>query len=1036
MDEDEPISWHALVPQPPTNAVVQQVVTWTTREEINSATEGSFVLWLTNLEQLATADRSSEWMGSDSIWALASPLRVPLPAGTPNWTSSDEARFGTWVVCGRREPFPPCDPGPPPFANRTNTFARRTTYPGSSAGSVWPPPVWYRRATMWTAWLATRPEGSSALLWRYERDDRLIEEVPGGYVLSSVAELGFNSIADDVEAMSLAVHRALHIVPPPPPVPRYHASPELVFRLEDLVAYMDDMRWAALNHLAYLRMHLGAASLNAIRGFAPPGWSYPSAPGMPFWVAHDAYHVRGGTHVGTLIDTRALPEDWPSLNMLAQSRVPFWWLQGREETLHEREGALRYRNFQNENLPRISACRAAVADTRRRRELRQSTGPYGAVTRAILMLDRGQTLSLFLERIQSEDQVVREDVAQMSMTPVPVSRAARNLWIRRYEYVRGYPRPGDITFLSWRPLLSREDVLSGREAHTSSWGRRLRVPAAGGSDGEDLYSDDSDYDSDKADGMLFSDTRTWPPAPMPVFPVRPARPPARLQFAQRFSAAPAERELAFAPREQTMDLDTPSQSEVPPRPQSPSAQPVSPIPTPPARHRPQPTPRRGIVISDASTGKGKGKRRADADADTVDGFSVRDLQAAQGASSQGGPYTMPSAGESSSVTLDQTGQAGGSSLLAPLGSQPAGRKRRRGAQHRDVPLEGRFEGGAPSTTAETSAASSNPSSTTPARQGLASGPWPAQPPRRPLDLDSRWPQLQVRWPGALVSTASEDLSREMRSISPSRDTRVVHDAPAPVQRGRLLLPPASALRLWWWMEQHPYALAPAFVPWALARGVRFLWGAPGSALPRLPDPLGGGMPRATLPWYEWVHDVVEVLRRPNARAFLWDGGILWRLALEFRSDLLAEAGSGPSASASLLPAPWPGSFVSDTLSSAEVNLVIGRRADGLSWWPHPDTWDAGLSIGEWWTVHEDWFSVRLQAIIAGDAVPLADTAWYGHIREWITSASRPVFHAGNLRRVSLLTTLLDNDWQEALADGFVRLTLDDGNGSDMDEDGQ
>ncbi|VDC03402.1 unnamed protein product [Peniophora sp. CBMAI 1063] len=1005
----EPISWHALVPQPPANAAARQVVTWTTREEIDRTTESPFILWLTNLEQLATADRASEWMGSDSVWALASPLRVPLPAGTPNWTSSDEACIGTWVVCARREPFPPCDPGPPPFANRTSPFARRTTYPGSSAGSVWPPPVWYRRATMWTAWLATRPEESSALLWRYEQDDRLIEQVPGGYVLSAVAELGFNSIADDVEAMSSAVHRTLNIVPPPPSVPRYRASSDFVFPLEDLVAYMDDMRWAALNHIAYVRMHLGPASRNAIRGFAPPGWSYPSAPGMPFWVAYEAYHVRDGTHVGTLIDTRALPEDWPSLNMLAQSGVPFWWLEGREEPLHERESALQFRNFENENLPQMSALRAAVADIRRRREVRVSTEPYGAVTRATLMLDRGETLALFLERVQSVDQAVRENVTQMSMTAVPVSMAARNLWIRRYEHIRGYPRPGDITFLNWRPLLSREDVLSGREAHPSSWGRRLRVPAARGSDAEDLYSDTSDYDSEAADTQHFSDTRTWPPAPLPVFPVRPARPPARLRFARQFNAASAEREHAFAPQEQPMDLDIPDPREVLPRPHDHPVSPVAPVPTPPTRPFPQSTPRGGIVISDASVGKGKGKRRADTDADTVEGFSLRELQSAQAASCRDGPDTALSAGESSRVTLERTEQASGSSLLAGTDEQPAGRKRRRKAQPKKV---------------------------LPAREGLESGPWPPEPPRRPLGFDSRWPELQVRWPGTLVSTASEDLSREMRSISPSRDTHVVHDLPAPVQRGRLQLPPASALRLWWWMEQHPYAPAPAFVPWALACGVRFLWGAPGSGLPRLPDPLGGGMPQASLPWYEWVHDVVEVLRRPNARAFLWDGGILWRLALYFRSGLLAEAGSGPSESAYHLPAPWPGSFVSDALSSVEVNLVIGRRADGLSWWPHPDIWDAALSIGEWWSVHEDWFTMRMQAILSGDAVPLADTAWYGEVRNWITSPSRPVFHAGNLRRVSLLTILLDNDWQENLTDGFVQLTLEDGNESDMEQDGQ
>ena len=45
----------------------------------------------------------------------------------------------------------------------------------------------------------------------------------------------------------------------------------------------------------------------------------------------------------------------------------------------------------------------------------------------------------------------------------------------------------------------------------------------------------------------------------------------------------------------------------------------------------------------------------------------------------------------------------------------------------------------------------------------------------------------------------------------------------------------------------------------------------------------------------WIVRVADIMRRPHAQAYLFEGGLLWRLAIEFGPDnLVQKALSGPS----------------------------------------------------------------------------------------------------------------------------------------------
>ncbi|KZV59718.1 hypothetical protein PENSPDRAFT_694896 [Peniophora sp. CONT] len=1066
------LSWHDLVPQPPDADNRPRVVTWQTRAELDSEWEHRFIAWLVTVDEIARGI-------TDYDWSTRYPMRVPRMPGVANWTYSDESPIGTWGVFGREEPFPPADPGPPPFSSRTQpTF--RSVYPGSAAGSVWPPPVWYRRDRPWVAWFTVRPEGSRALLWYYERDDQLIEIVEGGFVLSPVAALAFNSIADDVEAMSSAIHGALGLLPPPEPIPRYTPGPDAVRSLEALVAYIDDVRWLALNHIAYVRMMLGPISPLGIRGFGPPGWNYPSAPGRPFADALEAYHVRGGTHVGTLLDTRALPDQWPSMQVLANAEIPFWWLQGREEPQHEREQALRFRNFNNCHLPALSAERAAKADSRRRKRERESAEPYRGYTRAFMLQDRGPTRSRFNEHVRSENPRVREDMTGMSSAALPIAAAARALWIRRYEFVRGFPRSNDIAFLGWRRLTNRRDVERGREADPSTWTQVVPRPREDDS-GDEVFSEDDDYDSDNAVDIGFSDIRRWPPAPQGVFPARPERPPVRTSFASTFPAAADDWARRFrAEASEPMDVDPPPRTPSPPntvasavvedRPvEAPAPSPIAPLveepaphtvervaPSPPTMPQPprvSPVPQLALRITEPSSSKGKGKgkaRASDDDDDDVEGFSASELRSAIGLSTRSRlEERIESAGEpsrASSSGRDRPSDVA-DSLYDRIFAERAEPLGRRAPAPASRPLANRIRNdrslsprrGARRDNRDSSDGSASwrrrqglqedtpPAAPQPVVSAAVSDQWPRDPPRRSIIDDDRWAPVQVRWPGNRVDPVTGSVADELDRISPREGTRLLTGLPVSSTRGRLLLPPASALRLWWWSEQVNVTRTADFIPWAVARGIRFIWGAEGAVVANPPDPLSGRPAPAELAWFDWLRTAVEVLRRPNARAFIWDGGIAWRLAIHFRRDLLNHIREGPSlvGAAAPLSYHWPDSFVVDAVSSAELNVLIGRRRDGLSWWPHPDIWDAALGIGEWWSTHETWFASRMAGILAGELTPLSDSAWFGNIRNWMSSTARPIMRAGTLRRVPLLIQVTnDAVFIEELVDGFVSLTLD------------
>ncbi|KAI0368512.1 hypothetical protein BV20DRAFT_919005, partial [Pilatotrama ljubarskyi] len=145
-----------------------------------------------------------------------------------------------------------------------------------------------------------------------------------------------------------------------------------------------------------------------------------------------------------------------------------------------------------------------------------------------------------------------------------------------------------------------------------------------------------------------------------------------------------------------------------------------------------------------------------------------------------------------------------------------------------------------------------------------------------------------------------------------------------------------------------------------------------------------------------AYEILASVRTPSprGRAAILQGGLIWRLALEFLADVApSRATGGPSQDTyrcgqSIQPAHRP-AYYNDALSTEDIDIICGtykiyqpNHKDPVlySWWPRPPQWSySGLNVGYWTTFCESWFCERLEAARAGDAVPYGASEWRNRI---------------------------------------------------------
>ncbi|KAA1478216.1 hypothetical protein DENSPDRAFT_757614, partial [Dentipellis sp. KUC8613] len=121
---------------------------------------------------------------------------------------------------------------------------------------------------------------------------------------------------------------------------------------------------------------------------------------------------------------------------------------------------------------------------------------------------------------------------------------------------------------------------------------------------------------------------------------------------------------------------------------------------------------------------------------------------------------------------------------------------------------------------------------------------------------------------------------------------------------------------------------------------------------------------------DWRAAVQQVLARPHARRWFLEGGLVWRIALEFGTpETQRQVFEGPSLTATVygrgdtysIPQPviGDGAF---TEEDAELDILIGRVSN-QSLWPSPVIWSStSMWVGEWSATDETWFQRRLASL--------------------------------------------------------------------------
>jgi hypothetical protein len=133
----------------------------------------------------------------------------------------------------------------------------------------------------------------------------------------------------------------------------------------------------------------------------------------------------------------------------------------------------------------------------------------------------------------------------------------------------------------------------------------------------------------------------------------------------------------------------------------------------------------------------------------------------------------------------------------------------------------------------------------------------------------------------------------------------------------------------------------------------------------------------------WEEVAGRIFSRPHARAYLFRGGLLWRLArLLGPPTLMQSAAQGFSVAATCYgrhqPVQSNSPILVEELPAHEISLILGMTTIGESvkWlWPPDDVFKAlKCWTGEWNADCENWFQAKLQAVRSG-ASPRTRVNW-------------------------------------------------------------
>lgn len=215
-----------------------------------------------------------------------------------------------------------------------------------------------------------------------------------------------------------------------------------------------------------------------------------------------------------------------------------------------------------------------------------------------------------------------------------------------------------------------------------------------------------------------------------------------------------------------------------------------------------------------------------------------------------------------------------------------------------------------------------------------------------------------------------------------------------LRKGIIVLGTLEEVKLRLWARRYRVTDAAEVLTEALQRGMRFHYVLPYASIPRFnsllrlyaptesseidtmdtanfvldqqPDPVRG--------WQEYVASVRTLLSQSKGAAFLLEGGIAWRLAIQFGpTDIIRQLANAPTRA---VLQHYDGNtdirgYIGDQVSEREMDILVGltRNVNGGTtrrWWPTNDDFKYNdFNVGEWTPYHESWFQSWLAIFMSG-----------------------------------------------------------------------
>lgn len=212
---------------------------------------------------------------------------------------------------------------------------------------------------------------------------------------------------------------------------------------------------------------------------------------------------------------------------------------------------------------------------------------------------------------------------------------------------------------------------------------------------------------------------------------------------------------------------------------------------------------------------------------------------------------------------------------------------------------------------------------------------------------------------------------------------------------QVLIPPRTELRVQAWMLMNPSWTPADWLPRCLEKGLPFRVLVHDDVMTRYrPDglvafqtrpawlsqrkaPLDDRSGEAALLCCRYLAAVTNVLQCPHTRRYLAEGGILWRLAIQYGQwDLYSSAFTGPSSTATVYGRASMGAWRDDLLEDHETAMLLGVTFHSGFFWPQPTVINEGVyATGEWTEENETWFTNRATQIAQGIARPKGMQGW-------------------------------------------------------------